>query len=306
MRDNWYDMHYGSRQTPEDLASFVKENANAPTRCLTELDLNELNTNLAEENKLGFFVDFFAPWCPPCLNLLPEFRKASKLDITRSISFGTVDCTTNQNLCAQHSIRSYPTTIFFNQSVPHSYTGQHKAVDLADFIQDVLKPTVIQLDKPKFADLVASKPKGKIWFVTFSASWCGPCQQLAPEWRKFAKKLDPKLASIGTVDCAAESALCQEQQVHSYPSIRVFPAESAGAGTFEMFQGWMRDANSLYQWATNYLPSNAKSLDHQKFDRLVLKQKPSEKKPWIVTFSSPWCGHCHTFAPIFEQVAGVS
>ena len=25
------------------------------------------------------FVDFFAPWCPPCMKMLPEFRKASNL-----------------------------------------------------------------------------------------------------------------------------------------------------------------------------------------------------------------------------------
>jgi DnaJ family protein C protein 10 len=34
---------------------------------------------------------------------------------------------------------------------------------------------------------VGKKEKGKIWLVDFFASWCGPCQQLAPEWRKLAK-----------------------------------------------------------------------------------------------------------------------
>ena len=61
MKDNWYDVHYGNRQSPEDLAAFVKENAQTPIRTLTEFDVNEMSKELSEENKLGFFIDFFAP-----------------------------------------------------------------------------------------------------------------------------------------------------------------------------------------------------------------------------------------------------
>jgi DnaJ family protein C protein 10 len=68
------------------------------------------------------------------MNLLPEFRKASKLDSAKSILFGTVDCTTNTNLCEQYGIRSYPTTILFNNSVPHNYHGHHTAGDIGEFI----------------------------------------------------------------------------------------------------------------------------------------------------------------------------
>ena len=135
MKDNWYEVYYGNRQTPQVLAAFVKENANSPVRTLTEFDVNTLDQQLAEEKKVGFFVDFFAPWCPPCMNLLPEFRKASKLDGAKSISFGTVDCTMNARICEQFGIRSYPTTILYNGTSPHNFHGQHSANDINDFIQ---------------------------------------------------------------------------------------------------------------------------------------------------------------------------
>ena len=61
MKDNWYDVHYGNRQSPEDLAVFVKENAHTPVRTLTEFDIDEMSKQLGEQNKLGFFIDFFAP-----------------------------------------------------------------------------------------------------------------------------------------------------------------------------------------------------------------------------------------------------
>lgn len=35
----------------------------------------------------------------------------------------------------QYNIRSYPTTIFYNQSVPHQYHGHHDSYHILEFIQ---------------------------------------------------------------------------------------------------------------------------------------------------------------------------
>ena len=77
---------------------------------------------------------------------------------------------------------------------------------MADFVLDVLRPSVIKLDKDNFEELVGSKTEDQMWLVDFygdksfenllqtlnktfliSAPWCGPCKQLAPEWRKLSK-----------------------------------------------------------------------------------------------------------------------
>ena len=52
---------------------------------------------------------------------------------------------------------------------------------------DILRPTVISLDESSFERLVGGKTEEEMWLVDFYAPWCGPCQQLAPEWRKLAK-----------------------------------------------------------------------------------------------------------------------
>ena len=43
-------------------------------KTLSKEDLAELSAGGKQA-----FVDFFAPWCPPCMRLLPEFRRASTI-----------------------------------------------------------------------------------------------------------------------------------------------------------------------------------------------------------------------------------
>ena len=54
-------------------------------------------------------------------------------------------------------------------------------------LQDTLNPPVVSLDRETFRRLVHGADKKTRWFVDFFAPWCGPCQQLAPEWRQLAK-----------------------------------------------------------------------------------------------------------------------
>jgi DnaJ family protein C protein 10 len=65
----------------------------------------------------------------------------------------------------------------------------------------------------------------------------------------------------------------------------------------------MRDANSLLQWASDFLPTKTQMLDYQTFEKLVLQNDGDE--PWLIDFYAPWCGHCHVFSPKFEIIAEV-
>jgi thioredoxin-like negative regulator of GroEL len=79
-----------------------------------------------------------------------------------------VDCTVHHWICNQHGINAYPTTIFFNESRPHRYQGSHDAEELADFVKDVLRPTVVELTEDNFDQLVGQKSevaKGQARFL---------------------------------------------------------------------------------------------------------------------------------------------
>ena len=78
-----------------------------------------------------------------------------------------------------------------------------------------------------FDDLVEGK-SNNIWLVDFYAPWCGPCQQLTPQWRKLARLLkeEPNVL-VGQIDCQMFGSFCSEQGVNSYPTIRLYQTKSS-------------------------------------------------------------------------------
>ena len=60
--------------------------------------------------------------------------------------------------------------------------------------------------------------------LEFYAGWCGHCQAFAPTWKEVARHAcaaAPRLQFVA-VDCASDFLLCQEMQVPSFPTIRLF------------------------------------------------------------------------------------
>ncbi|XP_041374271.1 dnaJ homolog subfamily C member 10-like [Gigantopelta aegis] len=242
--------------------------------------------------------DIANEWCPPCMRLLPEFRKAAK-SFGERVNFGTVDCTIHRNLCNVYNIHSYPTTIMYNQSTPHHYQGHHSADHIVEFLKDTLSPPVLSLNMASFGREVVDKNVDDVWLIDFYAPWCGPCQQLAPEWSRLAKMVkNTKNIHVAKVDCVQNHDLCAQQNVNSYPSMRLYPSGSTGTGTFFVYNGWHRDAHALRAWAYEFLPSKVHALTSSDFQTIL-----HGREPWIVDFYAPWCDHCQVFRPEFERVA---
>lgn len=287
-----HEFYYG-RLTAHDVAAFAKDSVTAPLRALGPKDFPDR----VVDSKDPWFVDFFAPWCPPCMRLLPEFRKASK-SYGQKIFFGTVDCTIHSDLCRDYNIRSYPTTIFYNESVPHHYDGNHFAQDMVEFIEDTLHPPVEQLTPANFEKNVLQRASNEIWVVDFFAPWCGPCQQLAPEWRKLSKMFKShENVHIAEVNCKKYRRLCQDQGVNSYPTMRLYPLSRSDS--YMNYNGWHRDVDSLHAWVFENLPSKVTRLGYNNFYTKVM----NSQTPWIIDFYASWCGHCQIFKPQFEIVA---
>ncbi len=65
-----------------------------------------------DKNDLPVVVDFWAPWCGPCLSMAPEFEKAAKL-LEPTVRFAKINTEEVQALSQRFNIRSIPTMALF-------------------------------------------------------------------------------------------------------------------------------------------------------------------------------------------------
>ena len=75
------------------------------------VDADKLATFLANSD-IPVVVDFWAPWCGPCLQMAPAFEEAA-LAMPLQAQFVKVNTEEQQTLGAQYGIQSIPTLIVF-------------------------------------------------------------------------------------------------------------------------------------------------------------------------------------------------
>lgn len=105
---------------------------------------------------------------------------------------------------------------------------------------------------------------------------------------------------FATVDCDANKAICNENNIRSYPSIRLFDAaQSLKPKTYP--SNWWRDHKSMQHWLNEQLPSLVERITGEFYSTIL-----GSKQPIFVNYYAPWCDHCIKFAPVLEKIAKVS
>lgn len=192
------------------------------------------------------FVKFYAPWCGHCKKLAPTWEALAKeFEDEPSVTIAKVDCTLYKSTCGRHSIRGYPSLIFFQDGEKDSDFQNRDLQSLTDFVnkkitqkkksvdttegmvpddipkeeEDKAEPSVMPLDQDTFPEVVAKGVK----FVMFYAPWCGHCKRLAPVWEELSTKFDDSsVVGVGKVDCTTEQLLCKLHKVRGYPTLLLF------------------------------------------------------------------------------------
>ncbi|WFD35519.1 protein disulfide-isomerase [Malassezia cuniculi] len=83
---------------------------------------------------------------------------------------------------------------------------------------------VAVLGKGNFSEWVGAQ---ELALVEFYAPWCGHCQALAPHYEAAATALKGEGVALAKVDCTVEDALCGENGVGGFPTLKVMRHGSA-------------------------------------------------------------------------------
>lgn len=107
---------------------------------VTELDVH-LHSKATVRDEVPILIDYWAPWCGPCLSMAPEFAKAA-LKLKSKVRFAKIDTQQHPEISQKLAIRGIPLLILYaNGREVGRLAGARPAADIEGFVLQNLKST---------------------------------------------------------------------------------------------------------------------------------------------------------------------
>jgi len=266
-----------------------------------------------------WIVEFYAPWCGHCKNLVPEYKKAAKA-LKGVVKIGAVNADEHRSLGGQFGVQGFPTIKVFgaNKKKPEDYNGQRTAQGFVDaglaaakkLVQAQLGgksssgggssgggsnsnagpgegKDVVELTEANFKKKVFNSEQG--WLVEFYAPWCGHCKNLAGPWADAATQLKGKM-NLGALDATQHPSPAQDYGVRGYPTIKYF---APGSSEPEDYEGG-RTASDIVRWAEEKFAENVPAPEVKQITAAVDVESACGEHPLCVIAFLPHILDCQS------------
>ena len=100
----------------------------------TALQLDEQTWTRLLEGEWMF--NLYAPWCPACKKLEPEWRKFAEWSDDLNINIASADVTTSPALSGRFMVRGLPTIYHVKDGVFRIYNGPREMTAMINFIEE--------------------------------------------------------------------------------------------------------------------------------------------------------------------------
>jgi len=121
----------------------VPENNNGPVTVLVGNNFNEIVNDATKD----VLVEFYAPWCGHCKNLVPEYEKLGQaFQGVNDVVIAKIDLTAN-DVESHHEVKGFPTILLYTRegkTTPAEYKGPRDAKSIAAWIKDNTKSETAQ------------------------------------------------------------------------------------------------------------------------------------------------------------------
>lgn len=110
----------------------------SPTEAVRNKPKNPIELNEDSWTQLlkgEWMVDFYAPWCPACKSLTPEWQQLAEWSEDLNINVASADVTANPGLSGRFMVSGLPTIYHVKEGVFRVYNGPRNHKAMIDFVE---------------------------------------------------------------------------------------------------------------------------------------------------------------------------
>lgn len=219
-------------------------------------------------------LDLYATWCGHCKRLAPVYDELAEMfaHAQDKVQIVKIDADTHRKASKKFNVEYFPTLKFIDAD------GKQEDIekrDLDDLVSLVESKTGIKAKRPrtepsKVVDLTDTDfdkkvGQGEAALVAFTASWCGHCKRLKPEYEELARVYSRDPIVIGQVDATGGGAdgLTEKYGISAFPTILYFPADGSdpvpypSGRSLGAFVEWINEEAKLHRTPEGALDENA-------------------------------------------------